>query len=72
MKREGLIPKFLGDDENHQRAKTEWFDHSRSYTCITRNLPVGHELSIRAQTDMSAAMSEGHERLKLWRSTDAV
>lgn len=67
MMREGMRPKFVGDDLNHERLKNEWFDHSRSYTCIRRHGADGPQ-STRAERDMCAAETEARARLKEWSS----
>ena len=73
MSRAGIEPAFLGDDDNHKRAITPWYDHSRSYTCVKRWVESGGASEdtphwVRAQADMGAAESEARERLKAWRN----
>ncbi len=66
LKRAGIVPTFLGDDLNHERLVTEWFDHSRSYTGLKRGAK-GSDYWKRAEADMIAAETEARKRLEQWR-----
>lgn len=58
MKRAGLSPKLLGNEDNHCRNQTEWWDHTRSFTCAR-----GSGDGPRAAADMAVGMTEARSRL---------
>jgi hypothetical protein len=68
MCRAGIAPKLLGDDANHARLITDWFDHSRSYTAIKRWFESAGPTAMweRAKADMLAAEREARQRLAEW------
>jgi hypothetical protein len=68
MKRASLTPLLIGDDLNHERLTTEWFDHSRSFTAIKRWVQAGNITPHwqRAERDMVTAESEARARLIEW------
>lgn len=63
MVRAGLVPMFLGDETNHKRQLTEWWDHSRSFTCLKNYSGPTHD---RAMKDIAIVLQEARERLSEW------